>query len=197
MMFGLRSGFHTPRVAPENRVHVCKCWNWPRTVWATPFILFTLLLLGGWLNTAPLASAQGADTACNPAGDDNELLYCVWTVEPRFGGMSVDQSDATVLRVLLTGHDPTDGAAARVLAEVNRLWDREFAGTTVVTADYTVGQLKGWFDTVAADFHELMTGVDLDEAGNRITVMVADLDEDQDTVADTSPGWACLTRQCS
>ena len=27
-----------------------------------------------------------------------------------------------------------------------------------------------------------MTGVDLDEAGNRITVMVADLDEDEGTV---------------
>ena len=102
--------------------------------------------------------------------------------------MSVDQSVSSVLRVLLTGDDPTDAAADRVLADVNRLWNRDFSGTTVATADYTVGQLKGWFDTVAADFHELMTGVDLDEGGNRITVMVADLDADQDTVAEYVAG---------
>ena len=59
-----------------------------------------------------------------------------------------------------------------------------FTGTTFATADYTIGQLKGWFDTVASDFHEKMTGVDLDESSNRITVMVADLVDDQDTVAE-------------
>ena len=142
----------------------------------------------GWITWAYPVHAQGADAPCNPAGDDNELLYCVWTVEPRFGGMSIDQSDANVLRVLLTGDDSTDAAAARVLAEVNRLWDRELAGTTVVTADYTIGQLKSWFDIVAADFHEQMTGVDLDESANRITVMVADLDEDRGAVADHVAG---------
>ena len=78
----------------------------------------------GWITWAYSVHAQGADAPCNPAGDDNKLLYCVWTVEPRFGGMSIDQSDANVLRVLPTGDDSTDAAAARVLAEVNRLWDR-------------------------------------------------------------------------
>ena len=141
----------------------------------------------GWITWASPVHAQDADVPCNPSGDDNDLLYCVWTVEPRFGGMSVDQSDANVLRVFLTGDDPTEEAAARVLAEVNRRWNREFTATTVEAADYTIGELKGWFDTVAADFHEKMTGVDLDEPANRITVMVASLD-DQDTVAEHVAG---------
>ena len=154
-------------------------------LWAVSWIfLVAVMAIVGWTPLASPVHAQDADAPCNPSGDDNDLLYCVWTVEPRFGGMSIDQSDANVLRVLLTGHDPTDAPAARVLAEVNRLWDRNFTGTTVATADYTIGQLKGWFDTVAADFHDVMTGVDLDEAGNRITVMMADLDKDRDAVAE-------------
>ncbi len=150
--------------------------------------LVALALLIGGLVSAQTATAQDAEPTCNPSGDDNDRLYCVWLAEPRFGGMSVDQSNASVLRVLLTGDDPTDPAADRVLGEVNRLWDRDFTGTTVATADYTVGQLNGWFDTLAAHFHELMTGVDLDEAGNRITVMVADLDEDEGTVEEHVAG---------
>ena len=108
------------------------------------------LSIGG-LVSAQTAMAQGAEPTCNPASDDNDRLYCVWLVEPCFGGMSADQSDASVLHVLLTGDDPTDPAVDRVLGEVNRVWDRDFTGTTVATADYTVGQLKGWFDTAAAD----------------------------------------------
>ena len=158
-------------------------------LWAVSWIFLVVVLsIVGWITWASPVHAQDADVPCNPSGDDNNLLYCVWTVEPRFGGMSVDQSDANELQVLLTGDDSTDAAATRVLAEVNRLWDRELAGTTVVTADYTIGQLKSWFDIVAADFHEQMTGVDLDESANRITVMVADLDEDRGTVADHVAG---------
>ena len=128
-------------------------------LWALSWLsLVAVLAIVGWTPWASPVYAQDADAPCNPSGDDNELLYCVWLVEPRFGGMNVDPSDPGTLRVLLTGDDPTDAAAARVLAEVNRLWDRNFAGTTVATADYTIGQLKGWFGAIAADFHELMTG---------------------------------------
>jgi hypothetical protein len=150
-------------------------------------LILALLVVAASVVPSP-ALAQDSPSTCDASGDDNDLLYCVWLVEPRFGGMSVDQSDANVLRVLLTGDDPTDAAADRVLAEVNRLWNRDFSGTTVATADYTVGQLKGWFDTVAADFQEQMTGVDLDEYANRITVMVADLDAGQVTVAEYVAG---------
>ena len=159
-----------------------------RIRWVYLATLIPTLLLGVLLAAPSLALAQDSPSTCEPSGNDNDLLYCVWLVEPRFGGMSVDQSNPDVLRVLLTGNAPTEQAADRALAEVNRLWDREFTSTTVATADYTIGQLKGWFDTVAADFHEKMTGVDLDESANRITVMVADLDADQDTVAEHVAG---------
>ena len=159
-----------------------------RRSWVYLATLMLALLAAAALVAPSPALAQDSSFTCDASGDDNDLLYCVWLGEPRFGGMRVDQSDANVLRVLLTGDDSTDAAADRVLAEVNRLWNRAFTGTTVAAADYTIGELKGWFDTVAADFHELMTGVDLDEGGNRITVMVADLDADQDTVAEYVAG---------
>jgi hypothetical protein len=159
-----------------------------RIRWVYLAALILALPLAVLLAAPSPALAQDSPSTCKPSGNDNDLLYCVWLVEPRFGGMSVDQSHANVLRVLLTGDEPTDEAAARVLAEVNRLWNREFTRTTVATADYTIGQLKGWFDTVAADFHEKMTGVDLDEYANRITVMVADLDADRDTVSEHVAG---------
>ena len=159
-----------------------------RIGWLYVATLILALLVGAALFATSPALAQDSPSTCDASGDDNDLLYCVWLVEPRFGGMSVDQSVSSVLRVLLTGDDSTDAAADRVLAEVNRLWNREFTGTTVANADYTIGELKGWFDTVAANFHEQMTGVDLDEYANRITVMVADLDADQDTVAEYVAG---------
>ena len=104
-------------------------------------LILTMLAAAALVATSP-ALAQDSPSTCDASGDDNDLLYCVWLVEPRFGGMSVDQSVSSVLRVLLTGDGPTDAAADRVLAEVNRLWDRDFSGTTVATADYTVGQLR-------------------------------------------------------
>ena len=159
-----------------------------RIGWLYVATLILALLVGAALFAPSPALAQDSPSTCDASGDDNDLLYCVWLVEPRFAGMSVDQSDANVLRVLLTGDGPHDAAGHRVLAEVNRLWNREFTGFTVANADYTIGELKGWFDTVAADFHEQMTGVDLDEYANRITVMVVDLDADQDTVADHVAG---------
>ena len=82
---------------------------------------------------------------CNPSGNANELLVCVWLVEPRFGGFAVDESDGSVLKVWLTGEGPTGDAAQRVLAEVNRLWDRQFVSVDVQGASFDIGQLMTWF----------------------------------------------------
>ena len=75
-------------------------------------LILALLVAAASVVPSP-ALAQDSPSTCDASGDDNDLLYCVWLVEPRFGGMSVDQSDANVLRVLLTGDDSTDAAAER------------------------------------------------------------------------------------
>ena len=97
-----------------------------RIGWLYVATLILALLVGAALFAPSPALAQDSPSTCDASGDDNDLLYCVWLVEPRFAGMSVDQSDANVLRVLLTGDGPHDAAGHRVLAEVNRLWNREF-----------------------------------------------------------------------
>ena len=132
-----------------------------------------LAVLGGRLLVpVPAANAQ-AESVCNASGNDNDLLYCVWTVEPRFGGFMVDPSDASVLKVLLTGDEPTDAAGQRVLAEVNRLWGRSFQSTNIERADYTIGQLGTWSDLLIADPGALVRAIDLDESTNRL-VLFAD-----------------------
>ena len=65
-------------------------------------LILALLVAAASFAPSP-AQAQDSRSTCDASGDDNDLLYCVWLVEPRFGGMSVDQSVPSVLRVLLTG----------------------------------------------------------------------------------------------
>ena len=156
----------------------------PRLRASSWIFLVVVLAMVGWITWASPVHAQDPDATCNPTGNDNELLYCVWTVEPRFGGFYLNPDDSTALKIWLTDSEDT---VATALAEINRLWGRHFASATALEADYTIGQLKGWFDTVAADPHEKLTGVDLDESANRITLMVASLD-DQDTVAEHVAG---------
>ena len=138
--------------------------------------LLALAVLIGALVSAQTAMAQDAEPTCNPAGDDNDRLYCVWIAEPRFGGINVDDSDPTAIRVWLTGDEPAGDAADRVLAEVNLLWGRQFTSTSVDEADYTIGQLKGWFDLMVADPGDFIEAVDLSESTNRLILLVEDLE---------------------
>ena len=115
---------------------------------------------------------------CIPSGNANDLLVCVWLVEPRFGGFAVDESDGSVLKVWLTGEGPTGDAAQRVLHEVNRLWDRQFVSVDVQGASFDIGQLMTWFHRIIAKPGDLITGVDLDEGSNRLIVLVADASDE-------------------
>lgn len=137
-------------------------------------VVLALAVLIGLSAGAQTAMAQDAQPTCNPAGDDNDRLYCVWIAEPRFGGFNVDDSDPSTIRVWLTGDEPAGDTAARVLAEVNLLWGRQFTSTSVDEADYTIGQLKGWFDLVAANRHPSIVVLDLDESTNRVAVGTSD-----------------------
>ena len=58
---------------------------------------------------------------------------------------------------------------------MDRLWPREYASADRLHADYTLGQLRTWFDTIVADPPESMTGVDLDESTNWLAVFTPDL----------------------
>ena len=139
--------------------------------------LAALTVLLGWLASTPAANAQHPDPSCNAFGDDNDLLYCVFVVEPRFGGFSVVGSDGSTIRVWLTGDDPTEEAAQRVLTAVNGLWERNFESTRVQTADYNVGQLRTWFDSLLGNPADLIRAVDLDQSSNRLVVFAPDLEE--------------------
>ena len=69
-------------------------------LWASSWIfLVVVLAMVGWITWASPVHARDPDTPCNPAGDDNELLYCVWTVEPHFGGFYLDPDDSTALKI--------------------------------------------------------------------------------------------------
>ena len=148
-------------------------WQLPAEIIALSVTLATAIALGfqpaaeGWSFTV------GA--TCDESGDSNELLYCVYLVEPWFGGFKADVNDPNGFSVWLTGDDPPDVALGRVLEAVNRLWRREYASAERWHADYTLVQLRTWIDTIVADPPESMTGVDLDESTNRLAVFTPDL----------------------
>ena len=142
-------------------------------IWVA-IVLIGVSLSVNWFSPTDGAEAQGAAPACNPTGDDNDLLYCIWTVEQRFGGFYVDSTNPSVVQAWLTGDEPTDHAAAAVLNEVNRLWGRDFTSTTAHQADYTMAQLKRWFDAVVSDPGDSIEAVDLDESANRLALYGSD-----------------------
>ena len=152
-----------------------KCQPGRLAIWVAILVLAALVGIS-WFSPTDGAEAQGAAPACNPTGDDNDLLYCIWTVEQRFGGFYVDSTNPSVVQVWLTGDEPTDHTAAAVLNEVNRLWGRDFSAATAHEADYTIGQLKGWFDLVVSDPGESIQAVDLDESANRLALYGSDLE---------------------
>ena len=154
-------------------IWINKCQAQRFATWVAIFLLMVLVSMDA-LVSATGAEAQGAAPECDPSGDDNDLLYCIWTVEQRFGGFYVDSTNPSVVQVWLTGDEPTDDVAARVLTEVNRLWSRDFSATTAHQADYTIVQLKRWFDAVVSDPGESIRAVDLDESANRLALYGSD-----------------------
>ena len=148
-------------------------WQLPAVIIALSVTLATAIALG--FTPAAEGWSSAARATCDESGDSNELLYCVYLVEPRFGGFKADVNDPNGISVWLTGDDPTDVALAPVLEAVNRLWRREYASAERWHADYTLGQLRTWIDTIVADPPESMTGVDLDESTNRLVVFTPDL----------------------
>ena len=157
-------------------IWINKCQAQRFATWVAILLLMVLVSMGALLS-ANGAEAQDAAPECDPSGDDNDLLYCIWTVEQRFGGFYVDSTNPSVVQVWFTGDEPTDDAAARVLTEVNRLWSRDFTSTTAHQTDYTIIQLKRWFDAVVSDPGESIEAVDLDESANRLALYGPDLED--------------------
>ena len=131
------------------------------------------------------ATDRQSPTTCNESGDGNDLLYCVWLAEPRFAGFAMDLNDSSRVSVWLNGDESTEAALGRVLTELNRLWGRGFTTGRSLRTDHTIGELKGWFDDVAADPPEGMTGLDLDESANRLAVFAPDLEDDTVSALET------------
>ena len=157
-------------------IWINKCQAQRFATWVAILLLMVLVSMGA-LVSATGAEAPDAAPECDPSGDDNDLLYCIWTVEQRFGGFYVDSTNPSVVRVWLTGDEPTDHAASAVLNEINRLWGRDFTSTTAHQADYTIVQLKRWFDAVVSDPGDSIEAVDLDESANRLALYGPDLED--------------------
>ena len=62
-------------------------------------LIIALIVLSPLAIVSTVVEAQGINSFCDPSGADNDLLYCVFQVEPRFGGFYVDPSDPDRLRV--------------------------------------------------------------------------------------------------
>ena len=155
-------------------IRMNECQPGRLAIWVAVFLIGVLLSVN-WLSPTGGTEAQDAAPACHPSGDDNDLLYCIWTVEQRFGGFYVDSTNpSVVVQVWLTGDRATEDAERRVLAEINRLWGRDFSATAAHQADYTIGQLKRWFDAVVSDTGESIQAVDLDESANRLALYGSD-----------------------
>ena len=148
-------------------------WQLPAVIIALSVTLATAIALGFQPTAEGWSFTVGA--TCDESGDSNELLYCIYLVEPRFGGFKADIHYPNGISVWLTGDDSTDVTLARILEAVDRLWPREDASADRLHADYTLGQLRTWFDTIVADPPESMTGVDLDESTNWLAVFTPDL----------------------
>ena len=153
-----------------------KCQPGRLAIWGAILILAALVGIS-WLSSAIEAEARDGAPACDSSGDDNDLLNCIWTVEQRFGGFYVDSTNPSVVQVWLTGDRASEDAERRVLAEINRLWGRDFSATTAHEADYTIAQLKRWFDLVVSDPGESIRAVDLDESANLLALYGPDLED--------------------
>ena len=108
-----------------------KCQPGRLAIWVA-VLLIGVLLSVNWLSPMAGTEAQDALPECDPSGDDNDLLYCIWTVEQRFGGFYVDSTNpSVVVQVWLTGDRATEDAERRVLpkstasgAAISRLQQR-------------------------------------------------------------------------
>ena len=137
--------------------------------------LFMLSVITIW--TVIFTHAGEANTCSGGAGTGSsadELLYCVFLEEPRFGGFSAMPENPDTALVWITGEEGADRAALRALAAINRLWERSFTRAITATADYTVGDLTTWADAVMKEPPDWLAGLDLGESRNRIALIVKD-----------------------
>ena len=141
--------------------------------------LFMLSVIAIW--TVIFTHANEANACSGGAGTGSsadELLYCVFLEEPRFGGFSAAPENPDTALVWITGEEGADRAAARALAAINRLWARSFTRAITATADYTIGDLATWAEAVTKEPPDWSAGLDLDESRNRIALIVKDQETD-------------------
>ena len=141
--------------------------------------LFMQSVIAIW--TVIFTHANEANACSGGAGTGSsadELLYCVFLEEPRFGGFSAMPENPDTALVWITGEEGADEAALRALAAINRLWERSFTRAITATANYTIGDLTTWADAVIKEPPDWLAGLDLDESRNRIALIVKDQETD-------------------
>jgi hypothetical protein len=139
------------------------------------FLLLGVLGTLGWYSV----SAKGGDTEEKTFRNRNDRLVGIGALVPGFGGMYIDPARPDVLNVFMLDVYDEDQ-----LAEVERAIGAEFPdtipseGIAAVQGDYSIGELKAWYDDVRAAIAESglvgdgLVGTDLEEDKNRLEVAV-------------------------
>ena len=141
--------------------------------------LFMLSVIAIWtVIFAPADEANVCSGGTGTSSSADELLYCVFLEEPRFGGFSAMPENPDTALVWITGEEGADEAALRALAAIIRLWERSFTQAITTTADYTIGDLATWARAVMKEPPDWLAGLDLDESRNRIALIVKNQETD-------------------
>jgi hypothetical protein len=148
-------------------------------------LLSGVLAILGWQLSIHSVDAEGDDSGEQTEEETqafrnrDDRLVDIGSLVPGFGGMYIDPANPGVLNVFMLNVDDEEQ-----LAKVERAIDAEFpdaiplGGIVVVQGQYSIGQLKVWYDDVRAALARSrlagngLVGTDLEEDKNRLEVAV-------------------------